>query len=246
MKASKKIIIFVQGFILLNLLWYIAAITLNMNVIPKPTDVYLNLNNLYGDKLYLHVLASLFRISAGLIISLILGIITGLLMAYSPKCNKILNPIVYLTYPIPKTALLPIIMLVFGLGDSSKIILIVFITVFQIIVLARDSALNISAETYAPIKSLGASWYQLLYHITLPAILPGIITSLRVSIGTALSVLFFAEGYGTQLGIGYYILDAWTRIDYLGMYAGIIIMGLLGFILFMLLDILEEFVCRWK
>lgn len=246
MKASKKFLVFIQGFIILNVLWYVIAVIANMNVIPKPTEVYLNFNNLYGEKLYLHVLVSLYRIAAGLSISLVIGTIIGLLMAYSKAWNKILNPLVYLTYPLPKTAFLPVIMLIFGLGDFSKIILIVLILVFQIIVVVRDSILNIPSETYSPIRSLGASWPQILKHVTLPAILPGLLTSLRVSIGTALSILFFTEAYGTQYGIGYYILDAWTRIDYIGMYAGIIVMGLLGFVLFMILDIVEDMVCKWK
>ena len=246
MKAKKKIKIFIQGFIIFNILWYLLAVIAHMRVLPKPTDIYLNMSNLYGEKLYIHVLVSLYRVVSGLGISLVLGISIGLLMAYSSFWNKILNPLVYFTYPIPKTALLPVVMLLFGLGDTSKVIIIVLILVFQIIVAVRDAVLNISPETYNPIRSLGASQLQIFKHITLPAILPELLTSLRLSIGTALSILFFTEGYGTQYGIGYYILDAWTRIDYTGMYAGIIVISLLGFILFILIDILEETVCKWK
>lgn len=246
MKALKKIKIFVQGFVIFNILWYIFAVIVNMRVLPKPTDIYLNMSSLNGEKLYIHVLVSLYRVASGLSISLVLGVSIGLLMAYSKVWNKILNPLVYFTYPIPKTALLPVVMLLFGLGDKSKIIIIVSILLFQIIVSVRDSVLNIPSETYNPIKSLGASKLQIFIHITLPAVLPELLTTLRLSIGTALSILFFTEGYGTQYGIGYYILDAWSRIDYTGMYAGIVILSLLGFILFILIDILEETVCRWK
>lgn len=246
MKAIQKIKLFIQGFIIFNIIWYLLAIIVNMRVLPKPTDVYLNMTNLYGEKLYIHVLISLSRVISGIGISLVLGVSIGLLMAYSKIWNKILNPLVYFTYPIPKTALLPIVMLLFGLGDTSKVIILVLILVFQIIVAVRDAVINIPKETYNPIKSLGASKLQIFIHITLPAILPELLTTLRLSIGTALSILFFTEGYGTQYGIGYYILDAWTRIDYLGMYAGIVIIGLLGFLLFILIDILEETVCKWK
>lgn len=246
MKAKRKLITFIQGFIIFNILWYIAAITIDIRVLPKPTDVYFNMINIYDAAIYKHVLSSLYRIISGLAISMILGSALGLLMAYSPMWNKVLNPLVYFTYPIPKTALLPIIMLLFGLGDVSKVILIVLILVFQIIVAIRDSVLNIEPETYNPVKSLGASKLQIFIHITVPAILPELLTSLRLSVGTALSVLFFAEGYGTQYGIGYYILDAWTRINYLEMYAGIVIMSLLGFIIFIAIDIIEEKVCKWK
>jgi NitT/TauT family transport system permease protein len=246
MKARKKIKIFIQGFITFNILWYLLAIIINMRVLPKPTDIYLNMNHLYGEKLYIHVFVSLYRILSGLGISLILGISIGLLMSYSKIGSKLLNPLVYFTYPIPKTALLPVVMLLFGLEDTSKIILIVLILVFQVIVSVKDAVLNISPETYNPIRSLGASRLQIFIHITLPAVLPELLTNLRLSIGTALSILFFAEGYGTQYGIGYYILDAWTRIDYIGMYAGIVVISLLGFTLFVLIDILEEAVCKWK
>ncbi len=246
MKIRKKLLVFIQGFITFNLLWYLFSLKVNMKILPPPTEVYLNMFKLSNQELYKHVLVSLYRVSSGIIISLIIGSLIGLLMAYSKTWNKILNPLVYFTYPIPKTALLPIVMLLYGLGDKSKIIIIVLILVFQIIVAVRDAALNIPYETYNPIRSLGASKLQIFSHITLPAILPELLTTLRLSIGTALSILFFAEGYGTKYGIGYYILDAWSRISYLEMYTGIIILGLLGFVLFMLIDILEESLFKWK
>lgn len=246
MKAIKRLNGFLQGFLMLNLLWYILAVIVDMRVLPKPTEIYLNLDKLYGSELGIHVLASLSRVAAGLGFSLVIGIPLGMLMAYSKLWNRILNPLVYFTYPVPKTALLPVVMLLFGLGNTSKIFLIVLIIVFQVIVSSRDAITNISPEIYNPIRSLGASKRQILMYITFPAILPELLTNLRLGIGTALSILFFTEGYGTHYGIGYYILDAWTRIDYLSMYTGIIVMSLLGFALFILVDLLEEALCKWR
>lgn len=246
MKVTKKIKLFIQGFIMLNVLWYIMALVVNMRVLPKPSYIYFNLWKLSGDKLYLHVAFSLYRACSGLIISLFIGMAIGILMAYSRTWNRLLNPLVYFTYPIPKTALLPVVMLIFGLGDASKIIIIVLIVIFQVIVAVRDAVMDIPQETYNPIRSLGASRLQIFKNITLPAILPALFTNLRLSVGTALSILFFTEGYGTKYGIGYYILDAWTRIDYVAMYAGIIVISLLGFLLFICIDILEETICKWK
>jgi NitT/TauT family transport system permease protein len=246
MRSNTKFKLFLQGFLMVNVLWYILAVIVDIRVLPTPISVYLNLNDLYDNRLHIHILASLYRVVCGVGISLILGVLIGLLMAYSKTWNKVLNPLVYFTYPVPKTALLPVVMLLFGLGDTSKIIIIVLILVFQVIIAVRDAVLNISPETYNPIRSLGASRQQIFRYITFPAILPELLTNLRLSIGTALSILFFAEAYGTQLGIGYYILDAWTRIDYIGMYAGIIVISLFGFILFVLTDMLEEALCKWK
>ncbi|HWR60134.1 MAG TPA: ABC transporter permease [Clostridia bacterium] len=246
MKSGSKLKLFLQGFIMVNILWYLLAVIADTRVLPTPVAVYLDLNGLYDNRLHIHILISLYRVLCGVGISLLLGVSAGLLMAYSRIWNKVLNPLVYFTYPVPKTALLPVAMLLFGLGDISKILIIVLILVFQVIIAVRDAVLNISPETYNPIRSLGASRLQIFRYITIPAILPAMLTNLRLSIGTALSILFFAEGYGTQYGIGYYILDAWTRIDYTGMYAGIIAISLFGFILFVLIDMLEEAVCKWK
>lgn len=246
MKSRDKIKLFLQGFFMVNILWYLLAIIIDMRVLPTPFAVYGNLNNLYDNRLHIHIMTSLYRVTLGVGISLVLGVLIGLIMAYSKTWNKLLNPLVYFTYPVPKTALLPVAMLLFGLGDTSKVLLIVLILIFQVIIAVRDAVLNISQETYNPIRSLGASKLQIFRYITIPSILPAMLTNLRLSIGTALSILFFAEGYGTQFGIGYYILDAWTRIDYLGMYAGIIAISLLGFVLFVLIDLLEEAACKWK
>ncbi|PKM49371.1 MAG: ABC transporter permease [Firmicutes bacterium HGW-Firmicutes-7] len=246
MRTKRKLSTFVQGFIIINLLWYGLSIFMNLRVLPTPFMVYQKISLLYTDKIYQHILVSLYRVLSGLGIAMILGIGIGLLIAYSGWWNKLLNPLIYFTYPIPKTVLLPILMLLFGLGDSSKITLIVLIIIFQVIVSARDAVQGISQETYAFIHSLGASKYQIFIHVTLPAILPELLTNLRLSVGTALSILFFAEAYGTHYGIGYYILDAWSRMDYISMYLGVVTISLVGFALFIAVDLLEESVCKWK
>ena len=99
---------------------------------------------------------------------------------------------------------------------------------------------------YNPLISLGASRLQMFYNVTLPAILSEVLTNIRLFIGTALSVLFFAEAYGTNMGIGYFIQDAWSRINYIDMYSGIVILSILGLILFIILDYIESVVCKWK
>ena len=246
MKELKKIMTFVEGFIILNLLWYLLAIIINSKIVPNPHEIYLNLPSLLENNFYIHIIASLYRLGLGLIITFIIGTTIGLLMGYSDKINKLLNPLVYFTYPIPKMALLPVVMTIFGLKDASKIMMIVLITVFQVIVSVRDAVINVQKENYNPLISLGANKVQLFYHITFPAILPEILTNIRLCIGTAFSILFFSEAYGTNQGIGYFIQDAWMRINYIDMYSGIVILSTVGLILFIIIDILESILCRWK
>ena len=123
---------------------------------------------------------------------------------------------------------------------------IILITVFQMIVSVRDAVFNVSKESYHPLISLGASRLQLFYHVTFPAILNELLTSIRLVLGTALSVLFFVEAYGTNQGMGYFIQDAWSRINYIDMYSGILMLSLTGVLLFILIDWLEYSLCRWK
>ena len=90
------------------------------------------------------------------------------------------------------------------------------------------------------------STWGLLRHLLLPAALPAALSALRIAIGTAISVLFVTETYGTTEGLGYYISDAWMRIDYLDMYAGIALLSLMGVGLFILIDLLEAILCPWQ
>ncbi len=243
---KKKLISFLYGLAIFHLLWFIAALIINQKALPSPIDVYSIFKNVFFQGIGSHLMASVVRILNGLIISLIIGLPIGLWMAGSHKANKLLSPLLYMTYPIPKLALLPIIFLLMGIGEPAKITMIVLIIIFQIIISTRDAGVNISHENYHVLSSLGANRWQKLRLITLPAIIPDLLTAIRISIGTAISVLFFTETYGTTKGMGFYIVDAWMRISYAEMYAGILILSFLGFLLFLLLDILEEQCCKWK
>jgi NitT/TauT family transport system permease protein len=176
---------------------------------------------------------------------LAVGVPIGILMAYSKRANAYLYPLIYFSYPIPKTALLPIAMLLWGMRDGSKVVIIFCIIVFQVIVSVRDSVLHIDKALYQAIICSGGSRLQIIRHITVPAILPQLFTSIRVSLGTAVSILIFIEGYGTEYGMGYYILDAWSRINYIQMYLGILVISFVGFVLFIAMDMLIRKVCPW-
>ncbi len=246
MTVKGKLLMLLKGFVIVNILWFLAALAVDKRLLPTPLAVYSAMPGMGKYDLPVHVAMSLYRIGAGILVATALGVAIGLAMAGSGRWNKLLGLTVYFTYPIPKTVLLPVLMLLFGLGNLSKVLLIVLIVVFQVIIASRDAVMNISPETYALVDSLGAGRIQRLVHVTLPAVVPGLLTSLRVSVGTALSILFFAEAYGTDYGIGYFILDAWSRIDYIGMYAGIVVISLTGLCLFAIVDLIEEKVCRWQ
>jgi NitT/TauT family transport system permease protein len=232
--------------VVILLLWYLIALIVKLPIIPSPLSVLANLWVIFGKDIFPHVIYSLTRIVAGIMISAVIGVPLGYLMGYFQKIDRILSPLLYFAYPVPKIALLPIIMLLMGLGEASKITMIVLIVVFQIIVTTRDAVKNIPDETFRTLLSLGATRPQIFKEIIFPASLGEVLTSSRLALGTALSILFFTETFGTQYGIGYFIMDAWMRVNYLDMYAGIVILSLLGFLIFTIIDWAEHYLCSWR
>jgi len=237
---------YIYGIVVVLALWYGIASWVKMPIIPSPWLVMANLYDIFFSTIAIHSAYSLWRILAGGGLAVIVGIPIGYCMGYFPRCDRALSPIVYLTYPIPKIALLPIMMLLFGLGELSKIIMIFLIIIFQVIVAVRDGVKSIPTETYYPLYSLGAGLMDIFREILIPASLPKILTSLRVAMATAISVLFFTETFGTQYGMGYFIMDAWMRVNYLEMYSGIVVLSGIGLILFGTIDYLERKICYWQ
>lgn len=237
---------YLYGIVIFLALWYLAGIVVRLPIIPSPFAVLANLMDIFTSKIVIHGFYSLWRIIAGVVLSVIVGIPIGLCMGYFTKWDRVLSPLVYLTYPIPKIALLPIMMLLFGLGDLSKVLLLFLIIVFQVIVAVRDGVKSIPKETYYPLYSLGASFKDIFWEILMPASLPKFLTSIRVAMATAISVLFFTETFGTQYGMGYFIMDAWMRVNYLEMYSGIVVLSCIGLVLFGVIDYLDQKICHWQ
>ncbi len=234
------------GILSLNTIWWLLAVVFNNKALPNPIDVYATLPKSLSQGMFDHSAASLRRILIGVFLALVLGMAGGLLTGLSKKANKLLNPLLYLSYPVPKLALLPVAMILFGIGETTKVVMIVLIIVFQLTISIRDAINNIDKENYYVLSTLGASKIQQIWHVVLPAILPEIFSALRVSVGIATSVLFVTETFGTDKGLGFFIVDAWMRIDYLTMYAGIVMLSIIGSLLFMMIDIMDAMFCRWS
>ena len=242
----RRMLSFMGAGIFLLVIWQGASLLLAKPLLPSPVTVIQALPALVQRDLFRHLGASLWRIALGMVLAVLLGFLLGLLIASLPRWKNFFDPLVYLTYPIPKMALLPIVMLLGGLGDLSKVIMIVLIVTPQVLVAVRDAIEEIPGHYYDVYRVIGASSWQTFGKITFPATLPAIFSTSRVSLGTAISILFFTENYGTEYGMGYFIMDAWMRMDYPAMYAAILILSLLGLVLFVALDLLAKWVMPWR
>ena len=234
-----------KQFVYLFIVWQIAAMLIGRNIFPQPIYVLQAFTVCYMD-IIIHSFYSIFRIFSGVFLALAVGLPIGILLGYNPKFDKLLSPYVYIISPIPKIALLPIIMLFLGIGEASKMFIIFFIMLFQVIVSVRDSVKNISPEYFVPYYTIKAPIKWIIKDILLPASYADIFTSLRVGLATSISVLFFTETFGTKYGLGFFIMDSWVRVNYTQMYLGILCLGLIGFLLVVFIDKLEYKICKWR
>ncbi len=231
----------------LVLVWQIVALLVNEPILPGPIMVAQAFYEELGGDLIVHFWASTKRVLASILLAVLLAAPAGLILGQSKRLNRIFSPVVYMLYPIPKVVLVPVILLLFGIGDFPKIIIIFLILFFQILVLVRDSAADIEPKMLLSVRSLGAGRRALFRFVYFPSSLSAILTALRQSVGTAVAVLYIAELFATRQGLGYYIyLNGNTLFDYPAMYAGVLAMSLLGLGLYFTVDRLERRFCRWK
>lgn len=243
-KGSHRLSLLISVAVLL-IIWWLLALVLKSPAVPFPPDALESfLENLQTGMLT-HLGVSLYRVLFSLFLSTLLGVPLGIFLGKNPGIDQRVAPLIYLTYPIPKVVFMPVLLIILGIGDISKIVLITLIVFYQILVTTRDAAKNLEKEYVLSVKSLGAGSKELYRHVYIPGCLPAILTSLRLGLGTAMAVLFLAETYATQTGIGFFIMDALSRMDYETMFAGIIAMGLMGFLLYVLLDKTEKALCSW-
>ncbi|MBN2548401.1 MAG: ABC transporter permease [Anaerolineales bacterium] len=235
------------GVLAIAALWQLLAWLMRQPILPSPINVGQALvNELWEGDLASHFLTSLWRVLVSTALSIALAAPAGLVLGQSRRLNNLFTPIIYLLYPIPKVVLVPIVLLFFGIGNLPKIILIFLILFFQILVLVRDQAASIRPEQIQSVRSLGAGRRALFRFVYLPASIPGILTALRQSVGTAVAVLYVAELFATQKGLGYYIYyNGSTLFNYPAMYAGIVALSLMGLGLYFSVDWLERRLCPW-
>ena len=235
------------AILVILVIWAGAAALLQEPILPSPLRVaQVFIDELDGDLVF-HFLASLWRVVASTLLAVLFAAPAGLALGQSQRLNQLFSPLIYLTYPVPKVVFVPVLLLLLGVGDLPKIAIIFLILFFQILVLVRDQAASLRPELIQSVRSLGAGRRALFRFVYFPASLPAILTALRQSVGTAVAVLYVAELFATQLGLGYYIyLNGSTLFNYPAMYAGVVAMSILGLGLYFSVDWLERRVAAWQ
>lgn len=229
------------------LVWQVMAMIVDLPILPAPFKVFRVFITELQNGLLNHFAFSLWRVFAGMALSVLVAAPVGLVIGGSRKLNRFFSPLIYLLYPIPKVVFVPVVILFLGIGDAAKITIMFLILFFQIVVLVRDQAAGLPPQLIQSLQSLGAGRRALFRFVYLPASLPAILTALRQSIGTAVAVLYITELSATKYGLGYYIYyNGSTLLDYPAMYAGVMAMSLLGLGMYFSVDWFERKWCKWK
>jgi ABC-type nitrate/sulfonate/bicarbonate transport system permease component len=235
------------GVVAALIIWELLALLIARPVFPPPTQVLVVFVEQITGDLGWHLLVSSGRVIAAIVLSVLAAVPAGLGLGQIRALNRLFSPLIYIAHPIPKIVFLPVILVLFGSGDGSKVFLIALILFFQILVVVRDEAADLRPELIVSVRSIGAGRRALFRYVYLPASLPAVLTALRVSVGTAIAVLFIAETYATSSGLGYYIIvESWGALRYAQMYAGVLAMSLLGLTLYFAVDGLDRRLCPWR
>jgi NitT/TauT family transport system permease protein len=197
-------------------------------------------------ELWANLSASLERLFWGFLLGGVPALLLGLAMGLYRPVRALIEPLVAATYPIPKSAILPLILLIFGLGEASKIAMVALGVFYPMIINTTAGVLEIDKIYLDVGKNFGAGRWQTFRTIALPGAAPLIMAGMKLGAGLGLILIAIAEMIGAQSGIGYMIWNAWQLMSVDTMFVGLIVIAVLGFAFNWALDELERWLLPWK
>jgi NitT/TauT family transport system permease protein len=233
----------------LLLIWevLVRSKVLDRRFFPAPSQVLRALYDLLVTGVLIEdVRVSLVRIAAGFTIGALAGLVVGLLMGVSRLIRAAGKPLFGVLYPIPKIAILPLVMLVFGIGETSKYVIVAIGVFFLVLLNTMAGVINIERIYLDVGRNYGAGRLDVLRRIALPGALPFIFTGIRLGWGTGLLLIVAAEFISSKAGLGYLIWNSWQTFSVEEMYAGLLTISALGLLSFAILDVLERWLLPWK
>ena len=233
----------------LLLVWEIAARMglIDTRFFPAPSSIFGTFMELVrSGELQANTLASLQRLFWGFLAGGIPALLLGIAMGLSRPLRAIVEPLIAATYPIPKSSILPLALLVFGLGEPSKIFMVAIGVFFPVVINATTGVLGIEKIFLDVGRNYQASRWAMFRPIALPGALPVIMTGVRLGIGMGLVLIAIAEMVGAKSGLGYMIWSAWETFSVEQMYVGLFVIAIIGFVLTVAVNELERMLVPWR
>ncbi|AQS60036.1 ABC transporter permease [Desulforamulus ferrireducens] len=215
--------------------------------LPSPGSVLLALREMYQEGILLsYTFDSTYRVVVGWIMAVVAAVPLGLLVATSRKSEALLTPVIEFARYLPVVAMVPLTLLYFGIGDLQKFVVIFLGTFFQLVLMVSDVVANVQRDLLRAAATLGANRWQIYRLVLMPASLPGIMDSLRITIGWAWTYLVVAELVAANSGLGHMILKSQRFLATDRLFAGLLIIGLLGLATDLFFKWLTRVVVPWS
>jgi len=230
-------------------LWEVAARSgaINVAFFPAPSTIVATaVAQAQTAQFWDDLAISLQRIAIGLTMGAVPGVIVGLAMGLFAPVRDAFKPLIAALFPIPKIALLPLLLLIFGIGETSKYVTIAINVFFLMSINTLAGVVGTPKIYFEVAQNLKASRLKTYLSVALPGALPGIFTGLRVCTGTALILLVAVEFTTADSGIGYRIWWAWTVFWVDTMYVGFLIIAVLGLTFSYVVDLVERLLVPWS
>lgn len=228
--------------------WEIASRTrlINPQFFPPFTDVMSTFFTLWGNNVFPeHLAATLRRMAVGYGVAAVLGVGLGLIMGRWQGVYDLFEPIVEFTRPMPPVALIPVLILLLGIGDDMKIAIVLFASIFPVLLNTIDGVRSVHPTLLDVARTFRLSEAERLRKVIFPAALPQIMAGLRISLAIALIVALVSEMIGATQGLGYFVLQSQRGLRIRDMYAAIVMLALLGFTLNGLFVLVESRILAW-
>lgn len=221
------------GFASLFLVWYVAAVYLVRSALfPPPGSVIVRAIALLRDgALVTNVAISLERILTGFVAGSLLGIPIGLAMGSFPSVRRFLDPYTEFLRFIPAVAMITVAVIWFGIGETSKLFLIMYATVFVVVLNTAAGVGSIAPNKIRAAQALGATRLQIFRHVALPATVPYILTGMRLAMTNSFVTIVAAELVAANTGLGKMLWDARLYMLVDDIFVALLVLGLLGFVI---------------
>jgi ABC-type nitrate/sulfonate/bicarbonate transport system permease component len=219
------------GFVSLFVLWHVISLYVFHSILfPPPLPVFRRgIELIENGNLFVEVDASLLRILAGFTLGSLLGVAIGLLVGSFNPVRRLLDPYIETLRFIPAVALITVAVIWFGIGESSKIFIITYSTVFIVLITTAAGVVAIAPNKIRAAQSLGANRTQIFFFVTLPATVPFVITGMRVAMANAFTTIVAAELVAADHGIGAMLWNARLYMMIEDTFVALVVLALLGF-----------------
>ncbi|MDY6856167.1 MAG: ABC transporter permease [Thermodesulfobacteriota bacterium] len=214
--------------------------------LPAPTAILAEGWKLtLSGELFTHISVSLYRVGMGYGLGALVGVGLGILVGWYKVLEEYVDPLIEMIRPISPLALLPLMILWFGMGNGSKVIIIFKASLFPILLNTIAGVKGVDIKLIQAAKTLGANQRQVFSKVVLPASLPTILTGLRISTALAMLAIVGVEMLAAESGLGFLLVEAENVFDTPKMFVGLLVLGILGYLWDRLARVAQKRILVW-